>query len=318
MLETGKTTRLPRARTHGSVEPRERKGSRDPKSPVWSDPTGGWSYVSSSSPAMQAVEQRALRVAPSVESVLILGETGVGKDLLARLIHQNSPRGDRPFVHLNCASLSEALLESELFGHMKGSYTGADESRPGQFEMASGSTLFLDEIGEIPARLQAKLLHVLQERKIYRVGGRRPLDVDVRIVAATNRDLARDIRSGAFRRDLYYRLGVVTLQVPPLRQRREDLEVLSLHFLRHYAALYNRPDLALPPQGLLEELRSRTWPGNIRELENLIKRIILLGGGDLASLEILQGAAGEASGRRTGAAGRDCPGTVTGRDGPAK
>jgi transcriptional regulator with GAF, ATPase, and Fis domain len=237
---------------------------------------------------MQAVEQRALRVAPSSESVLILGETGVGKDLLARLIHANSPRRERPFVHLNCASLSETLLESELFGHVKGSYTGADESRPGQFEIASGGTLFLDEIGEIPARLQAKLLHVLQERKIYRVGGRQALDVDVRVVAATNRDLARDIRSGAFRRDLFYRLGVVTVQVPPLRERREDLEDLALHFLDRYGSLYNRLDLSVPAPGLLQDLQRLAWPGNIRELENMIKRIILLGGWDAASREMVE------------------------------
>lgn len=255
---------------------------------AWTDRSGNWRYVPSSCAAMQEVEQRAIRVAPSSESVLILGETGVGKDLLARLIHENSQRRERPFVHLNCASLPETLLESELFGHMRGSYTGADETRPGQFEIASGGTLFLDEIGEIPARLQAKLLHVLQERKIYRVGGRQPLEVDVRVVAATNRDLPRDIRSGAFRRDLFYRLGVVTLQVPPLRRRLEDMESLTLHFLRHYSDLYNRPDLALPPPGLMESLRGLAWPGNIRELENLIKRIILLGDWDQATLEILE------------------------------
>jgi transcriptional regulator with GAF, ATPase, and Fis domain len=294
MPEALKEARRHRAAAAGPERPVAQAASSDGVRSAWTDPTGGWTYVPSRCPAMQAVEQRAIRVAPSSESVLILGETGVGKDLLARLIHQNSPRSGRPFVHLNCASLSESLLESELFGHMKGSYTGADETRPGQFEIASGSTLFLDEIGEIPARLQAKLLHVLQERKIYRVGGRRPLDVDVRVVAATNRNLARDIRSGAFRRDLFYRLGVITLQVPPLRQRFEDLEDLALHFLRHYSTIYNRPDLALPPPGLLEDLRSQAWPGNIRELENLIKRIILLGGGELASLELLQGLEGPA------------------------
>ena len=254
---------------------------------AWADGSGTWRYIPSRCPAMQAVEQRAIRVAPSTESVLVLGETGVGKDLLARLIHHPYPRREQPFIHLNCASLSESLLESELFGHMKGSYTGADETRPGQFEIASGGTLFLDEIGEIPARLQAKLLHVLQERKIYRVGGRQPLGVDVRVVAATNRDLVQDIRSGSFRRDLYYRLGVVTLQVPPLRQRLADLEELALHFLQQYSALYNRQDLAVPAPGLMDRLRTLPWPGNVRELENQIKRIILLGGWDEDSSELL-------------------------------
>jgi transcriptional regulator with GAF, ATPase, and Fis domain len=226
---------------------------------------------------MQAVERRALRVAPSGETVLILGETGVGKDLLARLIHQNSPRHERPFVHLNCASLPESLLETELFGHVRGAYTGATESRPGQFEAAAGGTLFLDEIAEIPPRLQAKLLHVLQERKIYRVGGRESLRVDVRVVAATNRDLHSEIRSGAFRRDLFYRLNVVTLKVPPLRERHEDLEGLALLFFRMYAAAFNREELPPPGPDFVESLRRSPWRGNVRELENFIKRWILLG-----------------------------------------
>jgi len=229
---------------------------------------------------MMAVEQRALRVAPSAETVLILGETGVGKDLLALLVHHNSPRRERPFVHLNCASLSEGLLESELFGHMRGSYTGATENRPGQFEIASGGTLFLDEIAEIPPRLQAKLLHVIQERKMFRVGGRQVVDLDVRVIAATNRDLSRDIKAGTFRQDLYYRLGVVTLRVPPLRERKEDLATLARHFLQRYAALYNRPELVEPPAAFFASLGEGAWRGNVRELQNFIKRMILLGGPD--------------------------------------
>jgi len=229
---------------------------------------------------MKNAEQRALRVAPSDETVLILGETGVGKDLMARLIHENSSRKTGPFVHLNCAALPESLLESELFGHMRGAYTGATENRPGQFEIAAGGTLFLDEIGEMPARLQAKLLHVLQERKIYRIGGRQVVSVDVRVLAATNRDLTQDIRSGAFRRDLYYRLGVVTLQIPPLRERPEDLDDLALHYFEKFSSLYNRPDLALPDETILEQLRDARWSGNIRELQNSIKRYMLLGGSE--------------------------------------
>ena len=254
----------------------------------WQDASGAWQYLPSRSPLMQAVEQRALRVAPSAETVLILGETGVGKDLMARLIHHNSPRRERPFVHLNCASLSEGLLESELFGHMRGSYTGATENRPGQFEIASGGTLFLDEIGEIPPRLQAKLLHVLQERKLYRVGGRQVVDVDVRVVAATNRDLSRDIKAGTFRQDLYYRLGVVTLRVPPLRERKEDLETLARLFLRRYAELYNRPELAEPAASFFDTLSGSSWPGNIRELENFIKRMTLLGEPDELEAELFE------------------------------
>jgi transcriptional regulator with GAF, ATPase, and Fis domain len=259
-----------------SVVPRKDPAGRD--AACWQDATGSWQYLPSRAPSMCAVEQRAVRVAPSAETVLILGETGVGKDLLARLIHHNSARRDQPFVHLNCASLSEGLLESELFGHVRGSYTGATESRPGQFEIASGGTLFLDEIAEIPPRLQAKLLHVLQERKIFRVGGRQVVDVDVRVIAATNRDLSRDIKAGTFRQDLYYRLGVVTLKVPPLRDRKEDLETLARHFLHKYATLYNRPELLEPAAAFLDQLLGSSWPGNVRELENFIKRTILLGG----------------------------------------
>jgi len=296
MMETGKAARV-RHRKHSTSSQTLPVPATPSRSEVaWTDGAGSCRYVSSRCAAMQAVEQRAIRVAPSTESVLILGETGVGKDLLARLIHENSSRKDRPFVHLNCASLAEGILESELFGHMRGSYTGADESRAGQFEIASGGTLFLDEIGEMPPRLQAKLLHVLQERRIYRVGGRQALEVDVRVLAATNRDIARDIRSGVFRRDLFYRLGVVTLHVPPLRQRREDLEDLTVHFLRRYSALYNRPDLAVPAAGLLETLRGLAWPGNIRELENVIKRIILLGGLDQIPSEMLAAEEGEGDG----------------------
>ena len=266
--------RRPSSEKNG-IPARQEPSSRD--TARWQDTSGNWQYLPSRSAQMQAVEHRALRVAPSSETILILGETGVGKDLLARLIHHNSQRRDRPFVHLNCASLSEGLLESELFGHMRGSYTGAHENRPGQFELASGGTLFLDEIGEIPPRLQAKLLHVLQERKLYRVGGRQVVEVDVRVLAATNRDLSRDIKAGTFRQDLYYRLGVVTLKVPPLRNRKEDLEILSRYFLQRYAALYNRPELAEPPASFFETLAGASWPGNIRELENFIKRVALLG-----------------------------------------
>ena len=263
---------LPHGRAHG------RPGSS--RRPALAAPAAEQGFVRSRCGAMMAVEQRALRVAPSDETVLILGETGVGKDVMARLIHRHSSRRDQAFVHLNCAALPESLLEAELFGHVKGSYTGAVDSRPGQFEMASGGTLFLDEIGELAPRLQAKLLHVLQEGKIYRVGGRQSLDVDVRVVAATNRDLGEAIRTGGFRRDLLYRLNVVTLRIPPLRERAEDLEDLALHFFRTYAGLYSRPDFATPTPDVLLRLKDLQWDGNIRELESAVKRIILLDGAE--------------------------------------
>jgi transcriptional regulator with GAF, ATPase, and Fis domain len=252
----------------------------DPAPQAAAERDGVRGYVRSRSRAMMAVETRALRVAPSDETILILGETGVGKDVMARLIHRHSARRDQAFVHLNCAALPESLLEAELFGHVKGSYTGAVDSRPGQFEMASGGTLFLDEIGELAPRLQAKLLHVLQEGKIYRVGGRQSLDVDVRVIAATNRDLGQAIRTGGFRRDLLYRLNVVTLRIPPLRERAEDLEDLAHHFFRTYAGLYRRPDFAAPSEESLLRLKDLKWDGNIRELENAVKRIILLDGAE--------------------------------------
>ena len=259
--------------------PERSAGLRLPGEGVTSD------YLPTLSVQMRVVEQHALRMAPSSEPVLILGETGVGKDLLARLIHEKSSRRSRAFVHLNCASLSENLLEAELFGHTRGAYTGATDNREGQFEAAADGTIFLDEIGELPPRLQAKLLHVLQERKIYRIGGRQAIPLEARVIAATNRNLVKDIRSGAFRRDLFYRLSVVTLQIPPLRQRPEDLEPLALHFFQRYTKLYNRED-ARSPARLSEILMKWTWPGNVRELENLIKRVILLGRIDQLEAEV--------------------------------
>lgn len=242
-----------------------------------------WSYIPSNSPKMRATEERALRVASSDETVLLLGETGVGKDALARLIHENSSRRGKAFVHVNCAALPEGLLESELFGVVRGAYTGATDSFPGKFELASGGTLFLDEIGEIPPSLQAKLLHVLQERKIQRLGGRWGVNVDVRILAATNRNLRQDLRTGAFRADLFYRLGVITLQIPPLRDRPEDLRSLAKHFLRRYASLHDRLDEKVPDAQFLRLLYQSRWEGNVRELENAVKRYILLGEAESAA-----------------------------------
>jgi transcriptional regulator with GAF, ATPase, and Fis domain len=228
-------------------------------------------------PAMKLVERCALQVAASDETVLLLGETGVGKDVMARRIHEGSARASRRFVAINCAALPDGLLESELFGHARGAFTGAVDSQPGQFEVASGGTLFLDEIAEMSPRLQAKLLRVLQERAFCRVGGRETIHADVRVLAATNQDLDQAMQAGTFRRDLYYRLSVVCLRIPPLRERPADVEAMARGFAARYAASYNRPEMAEVEPKALEAMRRHPFEGNVRELENLIKRAILLG-----------------------------------------
>ena len=230
------------------------------------------------SPAMRAVVEQAGRVAASKAAVLIEGETGTGKELLARLIHRASPRRDRPFVRVNCAALSESLVESELFGHEKGAFTGADGPRAGRFELADGGTLLLDEVSETTVKLQAKLLRALEEEEFERVGGTRTLAVDVRVVATTNRDLEGEMAAGAFRRDLYHRLGVVVLKVPPLRERRADIPALAAHFFARYRAEGRHPLRALSPR-TLEVLHARDWPGNVRELRNAVQRACLLAEG---------------------------------------
>ncbi|HQY59916.1 MAG: sigma-54-dependent Fis family transcriptional regulator [Myxococcales bacterium] len=227
------------------------------------------------SPAMQKVYRVARQVAGSRATVLITGESGTGKGELARAVHTLGPRAQKPFVPLHCASLAESLLESELFGHEKGSFTGADRRRTGRFEQADGGTLFLDEIGEIPPATQVKLLRVLQERTFERVGGNDTVTVDVRVVAATNRDLAAAVRDGKFREDLYYRLNVVHIEMPPLRLRGGDVVVLANHFLRKFAQ-ENRKRV----EGFTDKARAKLvasrWPGNVRELENAIERAVVL------------------------------------------
>jgi two-component system, NtrC family, nitrogen regulation response regulator NtrX len=230
------------------------------------------------SPAMQDIFATIMRVAPTRATVLLAGESGVGKDMIARAIHQHSPRKDRPFVKINCTAIPENLMESELFGYEKGAFTGAVGSKPGRFELADAGTLFLDEIGEIPVEMQVKLLRVLQESEFERVGGIKTIKVDVRLVTATNRDLQKEVAGGAFREDLFYRLNVVPIHVPPLRERREDIPSLVAHFVN---VLTNREGVA--PRTMASEAVQRLaqldWPGNVRELRNTIERLLILSSG---------------------------------------
>jgi two-component system, NtrC family, response regulator HydG len=227
------------------------------------------------SPVMQGVYRLAKQVANSRATVLITGESGTGKGEFARAIHTLGPRSAKPFVTVNCASLAETLLESELFGHEKGSFTGADRRRLGRFEQANEGTLFLDEVGEIPHGTQVKLLNVLQERKFERVGGNESIKIDVRIIAATNRDLAADVAAGRFREDLFYRLNVVHAEMPPLRLRGADILVLAEHFLRRFALEDHKSIEGFSDRARVK-LRSYRWPGNVRELENAIERAVVL------------------------------------------
>ena len=238
------------------------------------------------SPAMIEVFKEVGRVARTEMTVLLMGESGTGKELVARAVHSNSARSGGPFITVNMAALPRDLIESELYGHEKGSFTGAVERRPGKFELASGGTLFLDEIGEMPIELQAKLLRVLQEREIDRVGGSRALPVDVRVVAATNADLARSVEEGRFRRDLYYRLAVVPIRLPPLREREADVVMLARHFLARYGQQLKGRPVALGKDAEAM-LLAHPWPGNVRELQNVIQRALLkLNGPRLGAAEL--------------------------------
>ncbi len=231
------------------------------------------------SPAIRKLLHDIDRVGPARTSVLIVGESGTGKELVARALHRASPRAKGPLVTVNCAAFAENLLESELFGHERGAFTGASERKRGLLEVADGGTLFLDEIGEFPLALQPKLLRVLQERRFRRVGGTAEIESDVRVLAATHRDLGAMLAAGDFREDLYYRLNVVTLQVPPLRERPEDIPLLSLHYLRRFARELDRPVTSLDPSAL-GVLQAHPWPGNVRELQNVIERGVLFCAGD--------------------------------------
>jgi transcriptional regulator with GAF, ATPase, and Fis domain len=219
------------------------------------------------------------KVAPTMATVLIHGESGTGKELVARAIHALSPRADKPFVSVSAGALPETLLESELFGYEKGAFTGAMTAKPGRFELANGGTLFLDEIGDVSLATQVKLLRVLQERQFERLGGTRTVEVDVRVVAATNRDLQKLIAEGDFREDLFYRINVVPIQIPPLRQRPDDVPLLIAHFLEKFNAGARRVSAEA-----MEALAQYSWPGNVRELENTIERILILGQGEEITL----------------------------------
>jgi len=236
----------------------------------------GFENILGTSPAMEEVFETIRQAGPSRATVLIQGESGTGKELVARALHQCSPRAEGPFIPVHCAALSPTLLESELFGHEKGAFTGAVERRRGRFELADGGTLFLDEIGEIDPALQVKILRVLEEREFERVGGTETIHVDVRLVAATNQDLKTLVEEGRFREDLFYRLYVVNLNIPPLREREGDVALLAQHYLQVLAEENNKKPVGLTPDAM-DALMAYSWPGNVRELRNVIERMVVLG-----------------------------------------
>jgi len=216
-------------------------------------------------------------------TVLIMGESGTGKELVAKMIHQKSPRAEKPFIPVNCAAIPSELLEAELFGHEKGAFTGAHTQRPGRFELANEGTIFLDEIGDMPLHLQVKILRVLQERSFERLGGTRPVQVDVRVIAATNKDLENEVKEGRFREDLFWRLNVVPVVIPPLRERKEDIPILCEHFIDKLSHKFGY-SLKIKPE-VMEILLNYHWPGNVRELENLIERLYVLNDGKVVNVE---------------------------------
>ena len=246
----------------------------------------GFSHLIGASHSLERIVKDARTVAATGATVLIIGENGTGKELLARAIHEESPRAENPFVGVSCAALPETLIESELFGHEKGSFTTATQTRKGRFELADGGTLFLDEIADLSPTVQVKLLRVLQERAFERVGGTKTLHVDIRLIAASNCDLEQEVAAGRFRRDLFYRLNVVPLVLPTLRARKEDIPVLAVHFAQKAAEKYLRPIPILDPL-LLEALQEYEWPGNVRELENVMERLVVLTNGPTIDLEFL-------------------------------
>lgn len=259
------------------------------------------------SESMRALWEMVRTIAPTDATVLITGESGTGKELVAKAVHAASRRARGPFVAVNCAALTESLLASELFGHEKGAFTGADKKHEGHFLKADGGTIFLDEIGEMPLSMQVKLLRVIQEREVLSVGGNKAVPVDVRIIAATNRDLAKEVAAGTFRQDLYYRLNVVTLALPPLRERADDIPLLAQHFMARFADKNNKNIKGVTP-GAMDRLVRYAWPGNVRELENVIERAsILLLGEHISERELPERFAASQGDALTDALTTDCP-----------
>jgi DNA-binding NtrC family response regulator len=246
----------------------------------------GFDHLVGGSPALEATVKQSRAVAPTSATVLLTGENGTGKEMLARAIHEESARSHGPFVAVSCAALPETLIESELFGHEKGAFTGATQARKGRFELADGGTLFLDEISELTPNVQVKLLRVLQEREFERVGGSKTVAVDIRLIAACNRDLEQEVECGRFRSDLFFRLNVVPLELPPLRHRHEDIPLLAAHFAAKAADKHGRTRPELEP-ALIEALQEYDWPGNVRELENLMERLVVLTTAPSLGLEFL-------------------------------
>jgi two-component system response regulator HydG len=244
------------------------------------------SSIIGTSSAMKDLFETLSMVAPTEATVLLLGESGTGKELVANAIHQNSPRKDKPYVKVNCAALPETLLESEVFGHEKGAFTGAIEKKKGRFERADGGSMFLDEIGEMSLPTQTKILRVLQEREFEAVGGTKTIKVDVRIITATNKNLEEEVKQGRFREDLYYRLNVVPITIPPLRERSEDIPLLAEHFLRIYSEKNKREIRGFDPT-VIDAFVSYDWPGNVRELENIVERTVIMSPGDTIRLDNL-------------------------------
>jgi DNA-binding NtrC family response regulator len=268
----------------------------------------GFPRIVGDHPSMKTVAGEMQRIAPTDTTVLLLGESGTGKELFARAIHQISPRATKPYIALNCAALPESLIENELFGHERGAFTGADTRRAGKFELANGGTVFLDEIGELPLAVQGKLLRVIEDKTVQRLGSSADLKVDIRLIAATNRDLEQAVKDGGFRSDLYYRLAVIPLRIPALRERGDDVLVLAEYFLDRFQRELRKPHLALSAAAKAA-LKSHDWPGNVRELQNVMERAAILNDRELApkdlGMPVERSSAAAAAADSAGASERD-------------